>query len=164
MGGVPSVPTDPNRTLEVIGAGYSRTGTSSMAIALEKLLDGPVCHGGSQMLGREDSMLGRKHPVGWSQGHIETDQTLWTGYVKKWIEVYRQRDAGNRPALMKALREATRGFVGVTDVPAVDFIGELVELYPNVKVGRVSPPPCLVALPPSLAIVLQGIRSFSLEP
>jgi hypothetical protein len=56
MGGVPSVPTDPNRTLEVIGAGYSRTGTSSMAIALEKLLDGPVCHGGSQMLGREDSM------------------------------------------------------------------------------------------------------------
>lgn len=55
MGGVPSVPTDPNRTLEVIGAGYSRTGTSSMAIALEKLLDGPVCHGGSQMLGREDS-------------------------------------------------------------------------------------------------------------
>ncbi|KAK7705535.1 hypothetical protein SLS64_007902 [Diaporthe eres] len=110
MGGVPSVPTDPNRTLEVIGAGYSRTGTSSMAIALEKLLDGPVCHGGSQMLGREDS------------------------YVQKWIEVYRQRDAGNRPALMKALREATRGFVGVTDVPAVDFVGELIELYPNVKV------------------------------
>ncbi|KAJ0115537.1 hypothetical protein J7T55_010359 [Diaporthe amygdali] len=110
MGGVPSVPTDPNRTLQVIGAGYSRTGTSSMAIALEKLLDGPVCHGGSQMLGREDS------------------------YVQKWIEVYRQRDAGNRPALMKALREATRGFVGVTDVPAVDFIGELIELYPEVKV------------------------------
>ena len=39
---------------------------------------------------------------------------------------------------MKALREATRGFVGVTDVPAVDFIGELIELYPNVKVGCVS--------------------------
>lgn len=40
---------------------------------------------------------------------------------------------------MKALREATRGFVGVTDVPAVDFIGELIELYPNVKVSRVFP-------------------------
>lgn len=35
--------------------------------------------------------------------------------------------------MMVALREATRGFVGVTDVPAVDFIGELIELYPNVK-------------------------------
>lgn len=63
MGGVPSVPTDPNRTLEVIGAGYSRTGTSSMAIALERLLDGPVCHGGSQMLGREDSTYRRAQPV-----------------------------------------------------------------------------------------------------
>lgn len=38
--------------------------------------------------------------------------------------------------MMVALREATRGFVGVTDVPAVDFIGELIELYPNVKVSR----------------------------
>lgn len=72
-----------------------------------------------------------------------TRLTLGTGYVQKWIEVYRQRDAGNRPALMKALREATRGFVGVTDVPAVDFIGELIELYPNVKVSRAFPPPAL---------------------
>lgn len=54
MGGVASVPTDPDRTLEVIGAGYARTGTVSMALALEKLLDGPVCHGGTQLLGRED--------------------------------------------------------------------------------------------------------------
>jgi Sulfotransferase domain len=54
MGGVPSVPTDPNRTLEVIGAGFARTGTVSMALALEKILDGPVCHGGTQLLGRED--------------------------------------------------------------------------------------------------------------
>lgn len=54
MGGVPSVPTDPNRTLQVIGAGFARTGTVSMALALEKLLDGPVCHGGTQLLGRED--------------------------------------------------------------------------------------------------------------
>lgn len=54
MGGVPSVPTDPSRTLQVIGAGFARTGTVSMALALEKLLDGPVCHGGTQLLGRED--------------------------------------------------------------------------------------------------------------
>ena len=54
MGGVPSVPTDPSRRLRVIGAGYSRTGTVSLSLALENLLDGPVCHGGTQILGRED--------------------------------------------------------------------------------------------------------------
>ena len=54
MGGVPSIPTDPSRELRVIGAGYSRTGTVTMQMALEKLLDGPVCHGGTQILGRED--------------------------------------------------------------------------------------------------------------
>lgn len=54
MGGVASVPTDRTRSLRVIGAGYSRTGTLSMAMALAELLDGPVMHGGSQLLGRED--------------------------------------------------------------------------------------------------------------
>ncbi|UKZ70855.1 uncharacterized protein TrAtP1_011824 [Trichoderma atroviride] len=47
MGGVPSIPTDKSRTVQVISAGYSRTGTVSMALALEKLLDGPVMHGGN---------------------------------------------------------------------------------------------------------------------
>jgi hypothetical protein len=28
-----------------------------MALALEKLFDGPVMHGGSQLLGREDGMI-----------------------------------------------------------------------------------------------------------
>lgn len=56
MGGIPSVPHDRTRTLKVIGAGYSRTGTLSMAMALERLLDGPVMHGGSQLLGREDGI------------------------------------------------------------------------------------------------------------
>jgi hypothetical protein len=56
MGATPSVPKDSTRTLQIIGAGYSRTGTLSMAFALEKLLDGPVMHGGSQLLGREDGM------------------------------------------------------------------------------------------------------------
>lgn len=54
MGGVASVPDDPTRSLQIIGGGYSRTGTLSTALALEKLLDGPVMHGGSQLLGRED--------------------------------------------------------------------------------------------------------------
>lgn len=53
MGGAPSKP-DPTRTVEVIGAGYSKTGTLSMQIALEHLLQGPVMHGGTHLLKRED--------------------------------------------------------------------------------------------------------------
>lgn len=62
MGGVASVPTDHTRSLKVIGAGYSRTGTLSMAMALETLLDGPVMHGGSQLLGREDG-ISQANPI-----------------------------------------------------------------------------------------------------
>lgn len=54
MGAEPSKPTDNSKSLRFIGAGYSRTGTLSMTFALQKLLDGPVMHGGSQFLGRED--------------------------------------------------------------------------------------------------------------
>ena len=54
MGAAPSIPRDRSRQLEVIGAGYGRTGTSAISMALEKLLDGPVMHGGSQILARED--------------------------------------------------------------------------------------------------------------
>ena len=54
MGGVPSKPTNPEVIPQVIAAGYSRTGTMSMAKALEKLLDGPVLHGGNALYGRED--------------------------------------------------------------------------------------------------------------
>ncbi|KEY74475.1 hypothetical protein S7711_04510 [Stachybotrys chartarum IBT 7711] len=111
MGAAPSIPTDPNRTLKVIGAGYSRTGTLSMTLALEKLLDGPVMHGGSQFLGREDS------------------------YVKLWSDILEARH--DKPVLLKLLREATKGFVGVTDAPANCFIPELLELYPDAVVVAV---------------------------
>ncbi|KAH6611582.1 hypothetical protein Trco_001602 [Trichoderma cornu-damae] len=115
MGGVPSVPSDRTRTLQVIGAGYSRTGTVSMALALEKLLDGPVMHGGTQLFGREDA------------------------YVKLWCGIFANRH--NRPLLMKLLREATAGFVAVTDAPATAFLAELVELYPDAKVVLVTRDP-----------------------
>ncbi|EHK20088.1 uncharacterized protein TRIVIDRAFT_155537 [Trichoderma virens Gv29-8] len=115
MGGVPSIPTDRTRTVQVIGAGYSRTGTVSMALALEKLLGGPVMHGGTQLFGREDA------------------------YVKLWCDVFANRN--NKPVLMKLLREATAGFVAVTDAPATAFIAELVELYPDAKVVLVTRDP-----------------------
>jgi hypothetical protein len=56
MGAAASVPSDRGRSLKIIGAGYSRTGTLSLALALEVLLGGPVMHGGSQLLGREDGV------------------------------------------------------------------------------------------------------------
>ncbi|KAL7941779.1 P-loop containing nucleoside triphosphate hydrolase protein [Trichoderma barbatum] len=115
MGGVPSIPTDRTRTVQVIGAGYSRTGTVSTAMALEKLLGGPVMHGGTQLFGREDA------------------------YVKLWCDIFDNRN--NKPVLMKLLREATAGFVAVTDAPATVFIAELIELYPEAKVVLVTRDP-----------------------
>lgn len=56
MGSVPSIPTDPTRKLEVIGVGFSRTGTVSYARAYEQLLDGPAFHAGD-LLQREDCEL-----------------------------------------------------------------------------------------------------------
>ena len=49
MGGIPSKP-DPTKSMQVIGAGFPRTGTNSVQLALELLLDGPVHHGGTHIL------------------------------------------------------------------------------------------------------------------
>ena len=60
MGGVESIPTDPSQRVQVISAGYSRTGTVSMSLAVAKLVDGPVFHGGTQILTRDD---GKQAPM-----------------------------------------------------------------------------------------------------
>lgn len=57
MGGVASIPVDAAVKPKVICVGYQRTGTLSTAIALERLGYGPVAHGGSQLMGREDGKL-----------------------------------------------------------------------------------------------------------
>lgn len=51
--------------------------------------------------------------------------------------MYEAHAAGDRPRKLKALREATRGFVGICDLPGNNFIEELVELYPDAKVVAV---------------------------
>ncbi|KAH9900160.1 hypothetical protein F4778DRAFT_159581 [Xylariomycetidae sp. FL2044] len=117
MGATASVPTDPSRKLEVIDAGYARTATLSYAMALEKLLDGPVMHGGTQLFNREDA------------------------YCKKLAAIYRYSGAGDRARTLKALREATAGFAGCADVPLAHFVPELLELYPNAKVVLVTRDP-----------------------
>ncbi|RYO99927.1 hypothetical protein DL764_006668 [Monosporascus ibericus] len=117
MGGAASVPTDPSRRLQVIGAGYSRTGTVSMQMALTKLLDGPVIHGGTQLLEGSDACC------------------------KTWIEAYEAKRRGDREETLKCVRRATAGFVGTTDLPTIDFIPELMELYPEAKVVLVGRDP-----------------------
>ena len=54
MGGTPLVAGDTTQSLKVIGAGFPRTGTVTMQLAREKLLDGPVMHGGTHILSRDD--------------------------------------------------------------------------------------------------------------
>ncbi|KAI0401657.1 P-loop containing nucleoside triphosphate hydrolase protein [Xylaria palmicola] len=117
MGGVPSVPRDPSRRVQVICAGFSRTGTSTMALAVEKLLDGPVLHGGTQILNREDA------------------------YCKKWVQAYEAKARGNRERTANLLREVTAGFVAVADMPPLNFIPELMALYPEARVVLVERDP-----------------------
>ncbi|KAI1246930.1 hypothetical protein MGN70_010815 [Eutypa lata] len=117
MGGVESVPTDPSRRIQVIGAGYSRTGTVSMQMALTKLLNGPVIHGGTQVLEGSDA------------------------YCKTWIRAYEAKRRGDKEQTLKYVREATRGFVGTADLPTIDFVPEMVELYPEAKVVLVGRDP-----------------------
>ncbi|PGH18580.1 hypothetical protein AJ79_00359 [Helicocarpus griseus UAMH5409] len=110
MGGFASVPADPSRRVQVISAGYSRTGTVSMSLALGKLLDGPALHGGTQLMERED------------------------GYSKTWVKAFAAKTAGDRETTLKHLRNLTAGFVAVADGPPIHFIPELLELYPDAKV------------------------------
>jgi hypothetical protein len=53
-------------------------------------------------------------------------------YVRKWLAVYEVKH--DRPKLLKALREATKGFVAITDTPGTHFIEELCEIYPDATV------------------------------
>ncbi|TLD33470.1 hypothetical protein PspLS_00092 [Pyricularia sp. CBS 133598] len=116
MGGIPSKPQE-GKSLKVIGAGYSRTGTVSMQMALEKLLDGPVMHGGTTILGREDE------------------------HCKKWVQAYRAKRLGDFELTCDLIRELTAGFVAVTDMPPLDFIPELMAVYPEARVVLVTRDP-----------------------
>lgn len=108
MGNGVSIPTDLSRTPKIINASYPRTGTLSIAQACEILLDGPACHGGAQMLYREDA------------------------YPKKVVELFDKRH--DKARVMKLLRELTQGFVVLSDYPFMCFIPELCELYPDAQV------------------------------
>ncbi|OAA57168.1 hypothetical protein ISF_07089 [Cordyceps fumosorosea ARSEF 2679] len=112
MGGVPSVPRDKSRSIQVIAAGYSRTGTTSISIALERLLDGPVFHGGNQIFQREDA------------------------FMREWC---RMIDAdGDAPEMRARLRRITAGYAAIADAPAYLLLPELLALYPDARVVLVT--------------------------
>jgi hypothetical protein len=50
------IPKDLVKTIQVISADFPKTDITSFANALEKLLGGPVCHGGSALLMREEGI------------------------------------------------------------------------------------------------------------
>lgn len=54
-------PSDISRKIEVIGSGFGRTGTMSLSATLEKLLCGPIFHGGTIIMqdetGAEDDSI-----------------------------------------------------------------------------------------------------------
>lgn len=129
MGAAPSIPTDNSRKLQVIGAGYIRTGTLSFAMACETLLEGPAWHGGSQILHREDGL----NPNTPYQFPIQNSRLIVAlEYVKKWFECYKYRH--DKPRLHKLLRELTAGFVATSDFPAGHFAPDLLEIYPDAVV------------------------------
>ena len=112
MGQKPSTPK-PGATIQVIGAGLPRTGTSSFSQALEILLDGPVYHCGTQ------SSMG---PPAEIKG--------WIPILQNWLK----GDPASRATMLPLLRRRLAGYVAITDSPGSQFIPELMELYPDAKV------------------------------
>jgi hypothetical protein len=52
-----------------------------------------------------------------------------TDYVEKWISI--QQNDCEDDFIKDILKDLTAGFVGITDIPSILYIGELVELYPD---------------------------------
>jgi hypothetical protein len=99
--------------VHVIGAGLSRTGTASFSRALEILLDGPVFHGGTQIVRSPEAE------------------------IKSWIELLAQWPPHNgtiKRVHLEIIRARTKGFVAITDAPGCGLVSELMTLYPNAKV------------------------------
>ncbi|KJX97049.1 nad dependent epimerase dehydratase like protein [Zymoseptoria brevis] len=97
--------------LQVIGAGLSRTGTSSFSAALSTLLHGPVYHGGTQTI-------------------VSGDET----HIKTWISILQHtpyRSPSDKAFVLDALRTLTTGYVACADAPFAQFVPELREIYPD---------------------------------
>jgi hypothetical protein len=129
--------------MEVISAQYSRTGTESMQLALERLLDGPVQHGGTHAVRRSDGQsltfcpdLCLNIPVPFPLWHLLLGGPLLTSTdFDKWGHKALQAQMdGDKQTSKFYLRKMMDGFVGGTDFPTCIFVEELHEMYPDAKV------------------------------
>lgn len=112
MGAEASKP-QPGIPFQVIGAGLSRTGTSSFNTALSILLDGPAYHGGTQVvLGQSD-------------------------VISSWLEMFAHWPSStpaDKAVVHRVIKQQLDGYVGATDVPIHGIVGEILEVYPAAKV------------------------------
>lgn len=109
MGQEPSKPQS-GTSLQVIGAGLPRTGTSSFSLALSTLLHGPVYHGGTQ------ATLGPPREI------------------LSWIQLlahYPPHTPAQKATVQRILKERLDGYAAVTDSPCNGLVEELLELYPE---------------------------------
>ncbi|KAG9783050.1 hypothetical protein KCU88_g3151, partial [Aureobasidium melanogenum] len=112
MGQTASQPV-PDKTLKVIGAGLSRTGTTSFGAACSYLLDGPCYHGGTQLLRSPES------------------------HINRWIDIFKHtpvQSEEDRQVVHAGVKEMLDGYVACTDLPSNAFVEELMHIYPDAKV------------------------------
>ena len=113
----------------------SRTGTLSFSLALSRLLDGPVHHGGSAVFLREE---GTALPfVSLPHSHLYLILTSTTEHIRTWSSILRlplYPSTAQKFHIKNTLSHLLAGHVAVTDGPGSFFTAELLELYPNAKV------------------------------
>lgn len=112
MGNQPSVP-QPGTKFQVIGAGLSRTGTSSFSEALRILLNGPVYHGGTQ------ATLGAEKEI---------------KPLIKILDHSPPKSPSEKELVHDLLRQRLDGYAAATDMPFNGLVQELVEVYPDALV------------------------------
>ncbi|KAF2826493.1 hypothetical protein CC86DRAFT_417678 [Ophiobolus disseminans] len=112
MGQEPSHPRN-GASIEVIGAGLPRTGTTSLALALHILLDGPVYDGGTQLWHGKPS-----------------DCTDLISVLQKTPI----KSSSDKEYILKTLKKIFGGYMATTDTPSAQFVPELLELWPDAKV------------------------------
>lgn len=116
-------------------AGLSRTGTASFAQALAILLNGPVYHGGTQLLKSGD------------EAHIKTQMEI--------LKRTPIKSAADRQFIMGGLRGLTDGYVAAVDAPFTAFLSELVELHPDALFI------CTIRDPDAWAVSMGALRDDS---
>ena len=104
--------------VQVIGAGLSRTGTSSLVAAMEILGFGPSFH--------------------FTEIYYNPE---YTPILERLLPAFRMTDSRFVPkskeesdAMKDQLRDVFRGYKSTFDIPACFFVPELIELYPHAKV------------------------------